>query len=69
MIYLDNGATSFPKPREVVEAVADAMVNYCANPGRGGHDMAMRTAKEIYRTRISVAELFNICLLYTSRCV
>lgn len=51
MIYLDNGATSFPKPREVVEAVADAMVNYCANPGRGGHDMAMKTAKEIYKTR------------------
>lgn len=72
MIYLDNGATSFPKPREVVEAVADAMVNYCANPGRGGHDMAMKTAKEIYRARISVAELFNIenpaRIVFTKNC-
>lgn len=35
MIYLDNGATSFPKPQEVSQAVARAM-EQGANPGRGG---------------------------------
>ena len=34
MIYLDNGATSFPKPRQVTDAVLEAMTQYCANPGR-----------------------------------
>ena len=34
MIYMDNGATSYPKPPEVIEAMMDAMTNYCANPGR-----------------------------------
>ena len=33
MIYLDNGATSFPKPREALKAMADCMSRYCGNPG------------------------------------
>lgn len=72
MIYLDNGATSFPKPREVIESVVTAMNEYCANPGRSGHDMAMRTAREIYRTRTAAAELFNISeperIIFTKNC-
>ena len=36
MIYLDNGATSFPKPPEVTEAIVTAVTDYCANPGRAG---------------------------------
>ena len=34
MIYLDNGATTYPKPERVRRAVADALVRYGANPGR-----------------------------------
>lgn len=34
MIYLDNAATTFPKPDAVVETVDECMRNWCANPGR-----------------------------------
>lgn len=58
MIYLDNGATSFPKPRAVSQAVQWAMDN-CANPGRGGHRPAMEGAKTVYDCREQAAELFD----------
>lgn len=57
MIYLDNGATSFPKPPEVINAVHRAMVQ-CANPGRGGHRPAMAAAEVVYDCREQAAELF-----------
>ncbi len=57
MIYLDNGATSFPKPPAVHRAVQVAMQT-CANPGRGGHKAAMAAAKTVLRCRESAAELF-----------
>ncbi len=60
MIYLDNAATTYPKPQTVYDAVMDCMQNYCANPGRAGHKLAMKAAREIYDTRENVAKLFNI---------
>ena len=60
MIYLDNGATSFPKPPSVHRAVAQAMAR-CANPGRGGHAPAMAAAETVYRCRERAAKLFS-CL-------
>lgn len=60
MIYLDNGATSFPKPKQMIEAMSECMSKYCGNPGRSGHYMSMRTGEEVYRARRKVAELFNI---------
>ena len=60
MIYLDNAATTYPKPESVYDAVLDCMKNYCANPGRAGHKLAMRAAREIYDTRENLAKLFNI---------
>lgn len=72
MIYLDNGATSYPKPPEVMETMIDVMANYCANPGRSGHFMAARTAQEIFRARLSLARLFNIGdpgrIIFTGNC-
>lgn len=72
MIYMDNGATSYPKPPEVMETLIDVMNNYCANPGRAGHFMAARTAQEIYKTRLAAARLFNIeetgRLIFTKNC-
>ena len=41
MTYLDHGATSFPKPPQVTEAVGEAMSSY-ANPGRGSHPAARK---------------------------
>ncbi|NLD19534.1 MAG: aminotransferase class V-fold PLP-dependent enzyme [Clostridiales bacterium] len=72
MIYLDNGATSYPKPPEVIESFMDVMMNYCANPGRAGHFMAARTSQEIFKTRLVLARLFNIDtpgqIVFTKNC-
>lgn len=72
MIYLDNGATSYPKPPEVIETLMDVITNYCANPGRAGHFMAARTAQEIFKTRLSIARIFNIDkpgqIVFTKNC-
>ena len=60
MIYLDNAATTYPKPKEVYSAVLDCMENYGANPGRAGHKLAMRAGREIYECRENIAKLMNI---------
>lgn len=59
MIYLDNAATTFPKPKSVYKSIMDCMTGYCANPGRSSHAMAIEGAKKIYETRELVAKLFN----------
>lgn len=58
MVYLDNGATSFPKPLAVRQAVAEAMER-CANPGRGGHQWAANAAQILYAVRESAGRLFE----------
>jgi len=60
MIYLDNAATTFPKPKSVYKSVMEAMTVYGANPGRGSHAMAIEGARVIYETRELVAQLFNL---------
>ena len=60
MIYLDNAATTFPKPKSVYSNVMKAMTEYGANPGRGSHAMAIEGARVIYETRELIAELFNL---------
>ena len=70
MIYLDYGATSFPKPPSVRRAVERAMAT-CANPGRGGYGAAMAASKQVYRCREAAAELFGCRLeqvVLTTRC-
>ena len=58
MIYLDNGATSFPKPAAVKRAMLEAM-DRCANPGRGGHKPAMEAAETVYRCREEAGHFFH----------
>ncbi len=60
MIYLDNAATTYPKPKTVYQNVMRAMTEYGANPGRGSHAMAIEGARVIYETRELLAELFNL---------
>lgn len=70
MIYLDNGATSFRKPRSVAQAVTWAMA-HCANPGRGGHSGAMMAAKTVYQCRETAAKLFDCQpeqVVFTANC-
>ncbi|MCC8022663.1 MAG: aminotransferase class V-fold PLP-dependent enzyme [Clostridiales bacterium] len=59
MIYLDNSATTYPKPESVHDAVREALVRYGANSGRSGYDMAMETAGKIYESREKAAEMFG----------
>ena len=58
MIYLDNGATSFPKPASVIRAVGNAAAKM-GNPGRGGYPSAMAAAQTIYRCREAAGEMFG----------
>ncbi|MEJ2562219.1 MAG: aminotransferase class V-fold PLP-dependent enzyme [Anaerolineales bacterium] len=59
LIYLDNAATSWPKPISVGAAMAHFLTETGANPGRSGHRMAVDAARIVYETRESVARLFN----------
>lgn len=59
MIYFDNGATTFPKPRAVVNAVDRTMRYHGANPGRSGHNMSLKASEIMYDCRKNVAKLFN----------
>ncbi|MGS0763655.1 aminotransferase class V-fold PLP-dependent enzyme [Syntrophomonas curvata] len=60
MIYLDNAATSWPKPDAVGEAMVACIKNYGANPGRSGHRLAMQAGEKIYECRENLARLFGI---------
>lgn len=60
MIYLDNAATSWPKPDAVCGAMVDCIKNYGANPGRSGHRMAMQASEKVYECRENLARLFGI---------
>lgn len=59
IIYFDNSATSFPKPESVYRA-SEQMMRNSANPGRGGHRMAIEASKMVFNVREKVAKLFNI---------
>ena len=58
-IYLDNAATSYPKPREVVDAVCDFMINNGTSSGRGSYQKAMESDFLIYNARKEIGSLFN----------
>jgi cysteine desulfurase/selenocysteine lyase len=60
MIYLDNAATSWPKPDAVCGAMVDCIKNYGANPGRSGHRMAIQASEKVYECRENLARLFGI---------
>ena len=72
MIYLDNAATTFPKPVSVRNAVAYALKKYGANPGRAGHSMSIASSEEVYRCRSEAAEFFHApgpeCVAFTLNC-
>lgn len=72
MIYLDNGATSFPKPLSVRQNVDISLKKFSANPGRSGHSLSLRAAKEIFECRKRLKELFNANseeeIIFTENC-
>jgi cysteine desulfurase / selenocysteine lyase len=60
MIYLDNAATSWPKPPEVIKAISEVTEQAGGNPGRSGHRLSIAAARVIYNCREKVAEFFNV---------
>lgn len=61
MIYLDNSATTNPKPTTVRSAVDSAVKMYSFNSGRGGYRQSMLTSEKIYQVREEIASFVN-CL-------
>ena len=59
MVYLDNSATSFPKPKQVYYAYKNALRSFYSNPGRGGYENALKTAEKIYEIRERAAAFFG----------
>ncbi len=60
MIYLDNAAGSFPKPPQVGKAMAEALAEYGANPGRGNYTLTRKTASMVESAREKVAGMFGL---------
>lgn len=59
-IYLDHGATSWPKPAGVADAVARAVDEFGGNPGRGAYRLAVETSRAIHRSRRAVAAFLGV---------
>ena len=59
MIYLDHAATSWPKPPEVIAAMASFLERAGGNPGRAGHRLSIDAGRIVYKTRETLAEFFN----------
>ena len=60
MIYLDNAATSFPKPKRVYDRMNQFLREEAANPGRSGHRLSVAAEAQIVQARSSLAKLFNV---------
>jgi cysteine desulfurase family protein len=60
MIYLDNAATSWPKPPAVIRAMADYLERAGGNPGRSGHRLSVAAGRVVEETRDAVAQLFRV---------
>ena len=59
MIYLDNAATTFPKPTCVAEEMTKCLKKYCGNPGRSSHKLSVASSEKIYEARVLLAEAFD----------
>ena len=59
LIYLDNAATSYPKPYAVSDAVKKYMLYCGGNAGRGGYKTAIQAGKEVFLCRQRLAKFFD----------
>ena len=71
MIYLDNAATTFPKPACVQRTVLNCMQTFAANPGRSGHALAAKASEALYEARTTVGDFFGAAperVIFTMNC-
>lgn len=59
MIYLDNAATTFPKPKCMSAEIDRCIRRYCGNPGRSGHILSIKASEKIYECRATLADFFG----------
>lgn len=59
MIYLDNAASSFPKPKSVIKVISKSLKDNTANPGRSGHFLSEQAAHRVYLQRAKAAQFFG----------
>ena len=59
MIYLDNAATSWPKPEIVYKTMDEFLRTKGGNPGRGSHSLALAARQTVDETRMLVARFIN----------
>lgn len=60
VIYLDNAATTFPKPQPVIDAVVEYMTAIGANPGRSGHQLSAKAGEVVFLARQALASLLSV---------
>jgi cysteine desulfurase family protein len=58
-VYLDNGATSFPKAPGVAQSISDYILNVGTNVNRGAYSASYQAENTLYETRELVCQLFN----------
>ena len=58
-VYLDNGATSFPKAPGVAESMSDYILNIGTNVNRGAYSSSFKAENTVYETRELLCELFH----------
>ena len=58
-VYMDNAASSFPKPDSVSREVYRCLTEYSGNPGRSSHPISIQSAAKIYECREQISELLN----------
>lgn len=59
LIYLDNSATAYPKPKEVYDFMFDFYKTNGVSPGRAGYDLCLAAEDVVYNTRKMLTEFFN----------
>src|SRR3990167_317513 len=59
MVYLDNAATSFPKPKRVYERMDRFLREEAANPGRSGHSLSVAAEAQLVQARSLLAKFFG----------
>jgi cysteine desulfurase family protein len=60
VVYLDNAATSFPKPQATLEAMVRYQREIGGSPGRSGHRLSIDSGRMVHETRETIARLFNV---------
>lgn len=58
-VYLDNGSTSFPKPKVVADSIYNYLTNIGGNPGRANHSNALTSNRYLYMAREELIDFFN----------